>query len=425
MRTAPSSSAPAKSIRFAIDKDHYRRLEIEPGVTICHLYPTLVAWVGRTAPDNVNPRSHDEASLGGSVPKAIEQTIRDNPDDFYLANRGATVLAASVSFDPEKQFVEIVLTDHDGEAPRHGVADGGTTDAVIAKVQREIAEQCEVDFRDLTTEQIPPHLQRARVHLEVIVGLGDRERIERLVQGRNTSRQVKTWTMEDFKGSFDWIKEILGAESSEFKGKIGYEENAAAPVNILEVLSILTLFHPSFDAKSKAPTVAYSSKGRMDKRLTDPDTAQGYRALAPIIKDVLKLHDYVYANFQPKYREAVPNGRLGRLGKTNDRIFPNLPKTLPLTNTEVQYAVPNGVLYPLLASLRALVRFPSETNLNASWKTDPFEFFDKNGAELMDNLMSQLDTLQNNPQTMGKTKTVYIALHDRARLLLAENLSSN
>ena len=51
---------------------------------------------------------------------------------------------------------------------------------------------------------------------------------------------------------------------------------------------------------------------------------------------------------------------------------------------------------------------------------DPIRFFDKNGAELMENLISQLEVLQNNPQTMGKTKTVYTALHDRARLLVAE-----
>jgi hypothetical protein len=57
---------------------------------------------------------------------------------------------------------------------------------------------------------------------------------------------------------------------------------------------------------------------------------------------------------------------------------------------------------------------------------DPVVFFDKNGAELMENLISQLEVLQNNPQTMGKTKTVYIALHDRARLLIADaELASN
>ncbi len=192
-------------------------------------------------------------------------------------------------------------------------------------------------------------------------------------------------------------------------------------MNILEVLAILTLFHPMYDSKGKAPTVAYSSKGRMDKRLTDENAAPGYRALSKIVKDILELHDYVYANFHAKYREAVPGGRLGRRGKADDRVFPKSPKTLPLTGVEAQYQVPTGVLYPLLGSMRALVRFPKEgKESGTTWRMDPKEFFDKNGAELMENLISQLEVLQNNPQTMGKTKTVYTALHDRARLLVAD-----
>src|SRR5262249_39989458 len=106
----------AKSIRFSIDKEHCRRIEVEPGVMIYHLYPTLSAWVGREAPDDLNPRSHEDQALTGSVPKAIEQTLRECPEDFYLANRGETILAQSVSFNPDKQVIEIVLTDYSGDS---------------------------------------------------------------------------------------------------------------------------------------------------------------------------------------------------------------------------------------------------------------------------------------------------------------------
>jgi hypothetical protein len=254
------------------------------------------------------------------------------------------------------------------------------------------------------------------VHLEVIVGLEDRERIGRLVQGRNTSRQVKPWTIADFQGKFDWIKEVLEAES-DFKGKVGYEENAATAVNILEVLAILTLFHPIYDEKGKAPTVAYSSKGRMDKNLADEKTAPGYRALAPLLKDILRLHDHVYAGFSGKYDEARPGGRLGRWGKADNRLFPETNKPLPLTGSIAEHSVPTGVLYPLLASLRALIKYDGN---KATWRMNPFEFFDKYGQELVDNIFSQLEVFRNNPNTLGKSKTVYTALHDRARLLVAE-----
>ncbi|MFO0806986.1 MAG: AIPR family protein, partial [Gemmataceae bacterium] len=156
MSTAvPSNNS--KILRFAVDKDHYRRIEVESGVTICHLYPTLAAWIGRETPDDVNPRSHEDPALTGAVPKAIEQTLKDNPTDFYLANRGETILAQSVTFDPEHQRVEIVMTDHSGDDARHGVADGGTTDAVIARVQREAASAFNIDYRNLTHDQIPQY----------------------------------------------------------------------------------------------------------------------------------------------------------------------------------------------------------------------------------------------------------------------------
>jgi len=51
-------------------------------------------------------------------------------------------------------------------------------------------------------------------------------------------------------------------------------------------------------------------------------------------------------------------------------------------------------------------------------------FFEKYGAELVGTLIEQLDMLGGNPQTAGKKKPVYTALHDRARLLLSEEMSS-
>ena len=422
-----SAVTPQRSqiVKVSVDKEHFRRIQIEDGVTICHLYPTLAAWVGKEVREDVNPRSHDEDAIKGSVAKAIEQTIRDYPGDFYLANRGETILANSITYNPEKQEVEIGFTEDSGDSAVHGVADGATTDAVIARVQSEIAHPSAVNFRSLTPDQIPDFLRNARVHLEVVVGLTERERIARLVQGRNTSRQVKTWTIADFEGKFEWIKEVLEEEGSPFKGRIGYEENAGKDANILDVIAIMTLFHPAYNSKGTAPTVAYSSKGRMDKTLVDESRKEGYQLLKAVLRDILKLHDHVYAGFGQKYTETFPKGKLGRRGETGKRVFVKADDhRLPLTHRKATYIIPSGVLYPLLASLRALLRFPGEGEKGgATWIVDPCKFFDQNGAELMDNLISQLEVLQNNPQTMGKTKTVYTALHDRARLLVkdAEN----
>src|SRR5215813_2294298 len=82
--TSSFSTSQTKTIRFKLSKDYLRKLEIEPGIMVYHLYPTLDVWLGRELPDDVNPRSHEEEAMKGSVPKAIGETLKETPKDFYL-----------------------------------------------------------------------------------------------------------------------------------------------------------------------------------------------------------------------------------------------------------------------------------------------------------------------------------------------------
>lgn len=407
-----------------ISKEHVRHIEFYDGnerISVYHLYPTLADWVGKEAPDKINPRSHDEECLKTKVAEAIESTIVGSPDDFFLANRGETLLADSVRFRPELGFVEIILTDPDD---MHGLADGATTDAVIRKVQDAAAGG--KNFRALKPEEIPPYLKKARVHIEVVVGVTDRNRIGTLSRARNTSRQVKSWSMSDFDGAFDWIRDVLEREHGPFVGRVGYEENAGKEVTILDILSLLTLFHQEYDRKgenergNKAPTVAYSSKGQMDARLKNPEFQPGYIALAPIMEDILRLHDLIHAEFEGAYEEVHgPNHKLGRRVGVSSRKNDRKKEILPLTGAQVNYELPSGLIFPLLASLRVLVRYEKG---KAQWVRDPFEFFRAHRAELVDTLMDQVELLGGNPQTAGKKKAVYTTVHSKAKNLLADDL---
>jgi hypothetical protein len=412
-----SEQTPTRVIKFRIGKDHLRRFDFPNGedISIYHLYPTLADWYGKAIPDDINPRSHDLDMVQSSVARDIKNTIRNHPEDFFLANRGATVIAESLRFDPERCEVQITIADSD----LHGLADGATSDAVVESVQRDAAGNRA--FSDLVMEEIPEYLKRARFHVEVIVGLGNRDRIGILARGRNTSRQVKSWSLADFQGAFDWIQEILETPKSIFKGRIGYEENAGKAVNILDVISVMTLFSREWDdkgagVKRKAPTVAYSSKGRMDARLQDPNLGPYYRALAPILEDILKLHDYVYARFEDAYKAAMGGGKLGKRRGVESR--PANPIVLPLTGAKSNYDIPNGYIFPLLASFRPLIAYNAAEK--AEWKASPFKFFDDYGAELIQVLIEQIDNLGGNPQLAGKSRAVYTSLHDRAKLLVAE-----
>jgi len=401
-------------VAFPIDKECIRKFVLKDNgkdIVIYHLYPLLSDWQGKTLPDEVNPRSHDEQALKSGVAHKIERTILESPEDFYLANRGATILAQDLKYDPDKGVVELFATDE----MLHGIADGATTDAVIGKVQRDI--QSGEAKRESGESLGLDSLRRGRIHLEVILGLVSKERIDAMVEGRNTSRQVTPWSMSDFKGSFDWISDILEAPASQFRGKVGYEENAGKQITVLDILSLLTLFHSSYDEKRKAPTVAYSSKGRMDARLNDPKLLPGYKALAPLMQDILNLHDTVYVGFENAYKEAR-NGK-ARLGKREG--VEKKDHNLPLTGVLAHYVIPSGLTFPLLAALRALVGY--DKTGKAYWKADANRFFEKYGGELVATLIEQLEMLGGNPNTAGKKKPVYTALHDRARLLLSDEIN--
>jgi hypothetical protein len=421
-------------VRFHVGKDFIRSFGIPSAdgrrkpTQVLHLYPRLSEWVGRTMPDNVNPRSHDPECLKSPVAKKVEETIMQRPDDFYLANRGSTIIAESYEFDPKTGNIELLIADPENQ----GLADGATTDAVLAKVQtalaREIMEKKEGTYDELVKSggKIPETLQNGRIHLEVFIGLDDRNRIASLVDGRNTSRQVRGWSMADFRGEFEFIKDILEAKGSEFAGKIGYEENSSQDVSILDVLAIATLFHPEFDGKDangtdKAPVIAYANKGRMDARLTDENLKKGYKELSPLLIDILKLHDYVYANFEKAY-DAVfgPKARLGRRPGVKSRLM-DKPYELPLTGLKSNYEIPAGFVFPVVAALRALV---SRRAGNVYWKVDPFMFFDEYGKNLVAELMEQVDNVGGNPNVAGKRKQVYTAIHARARLDLNDELEA-
>jgi len=405
-------------LTLRLSKDHLRKIELsEPDgqYVIYRLMPSVEDWPAGKVPDGPNPRSHDEECLRSGVAKAIRSTLLNAPQDFQLANRGGCLLAEALKYDPDREQATIILTDLEV----HGMADGATSNKVIAEAQQEALETKDPEARAAILEA----LSRARFNVEVVVGLTDHDRIMSLVRGRNTSIQVRPWTLADFDHKFDWIKEIIDRAEGPFQDKVGWEENSGKEISVLDIISVMTLFHPIFDdvaeRRRRAPTVAFASKGTSDRRLVDETMAPGYRQLANVLEDLLGLHDHIYVNFEPtyeRYNKEVHN-RGSKLGKRSGAK--NSPITLPLTGRQSEYQIDKGLVFPLLASLRCLLKFDDGV---ASWRVDPNEFFEEFGPDLMGVLIEQYELCGRNPATTGKTKAVYAALHNQARLLLAESL---
>lgn len=404
-------------LRFPHSKDELRRITVKDGTgeyDVYRLAPVISHWPAADVPDEVNPRSHSEECLNSAVAKAIEDTLRKYPEDFWLSNRGGYILADRVKFDPNHSMVEITLTDPE----IHGIADGATTNTIIAKLQKEWKETKDVALGEA--------LANARFNLDVVVGLTDHERIEKLVQGRNRSVQVKEWSLADFKGHFDWLKDLIDRPEGPYASKIGWEENSGKAVTVLDLISYMTVFHPAYsdpaDRRRKAPTIAFSSKGTANGRLADPKLADGFRKLTPVIEDILYLHDYIYSNFDKAYERfnKEVHNKASKLGKR--RGFEPKTTILPLTGMESAYRIDKGIIFPLLSAFRALLDF---TGKKAKWITNPQKFFDDHGSDLMELLIDHYELARGNPATVGKTGLAYTGLYNEAWRLLQDSESDD
>jgi hypothetical protein len=388
--------------RFHLTQDHVRKFQdpANEAIAIHHAYIPVVEFKRELLPDDVNPRSHDEMS--GRVPKAIEGSVASNPEDFHLLNRGILILAQSCTYDNNTKMLEIRIDDPEVG----GIADGGTTDRVLARM----LDANVLKNQKKTAEEMIRSLKSAFVHVEVISGAFTNKLVA-LAGARNTSNQVKEFALDNLDHKFDWLKDVI--ENSPLAGRIRYRENDPEAVDIRTVLAILTMFHPKWDAEQKEPVVAYSGKGGILSYFRDDEWLPGYLQLKHVVVDILELFDYVHEHFQEQYiafNRAVKDSG-AKFGKRREV---GKGKVLQITNTEVSYSVPDGWLYPVVASLRMLLNFGDPKG--AGWKLDPFMYFNKYGYELVGDVMEQSANYGYNPQTVGKSRPVWAGLRGRVKL---------
>lgn len=392
--------------RFRVARENVRSFvdPLDPQVNIHHVYIPVAELKRELMPDDINPRSHDDPT--GRIPDAIEKSLIGNPREFHLLNRGELILAQTCKYDNHAQTLEVTIDSPD----EGGLADGATTDRVIARAERAALRR----NSEFTDEQVRDSLATAFVHLEVISG-DVRDKLVRLAGARNTSNQVKEFALENLGGAFDWLKALI--ESSPLKGRVRYRENDPEDVDIRTVLALLTMFHRKWNDDGKDPLVAYTSKGSILKYFRDPEWIDGYKELAGVAVQILQLYDFVHCEFSEQYqtynRETNDSG--SKFGKRREVVYKGGKLfNLPLTGSETKYLVPDGWLYPVLASFRMLLK--QTAGKPANWVTDPSDYFKSHGAELVGIVVEQSQALGYNPQAVGKSRPLWSNLRKTVEL---------
>ena len=376
------------------------------------LMPNLLDFPFGELPDSVNPRSHGKKCLKTGVAKAIRATLENDAPHFSDRNRGLTVLAdeSATAYDARREKMAVALTRTGGVKPLHGLVDGGTTNAVAMLFQQEMLE----------TEEGKALLRSGLVNIEILTGVTNLAEVADISEARNTSVQVKLVSLADLRGAFDWLKKHLStkypAAVDGNPGIIAYDENAQGLVNILDVLCILHLFHPAYCAGDEQPKESYTAKKEMTRKLEDGNIQSGFRSLLPVVFDILDMHDYVWATFGDMY-----GGRLGaRKGQGGKHCFEKYSsqRKLYFSDHLASYRMPRGVLFPVLSSMRCLLKFNKS---GASWTTEPHAFWDKYGSRIITSFFEQFKEpfCGSDANKYGKSVTSYSHLYS-----IAERLAS-
>lgn len=158
----------------------------------------------------------------------------------------------------------------------------------------------------------------------------------------------------------------------------------------------------------------------MTDRVKDENaTREGFEKLGTIIPEILELHDLIVSTLPDIYNKT--GGKLGAIGERGNQVFKKhrKPTSLVFSNYRETHKVPTGILYPLLASMRALVKYEDG---KAAWRVSPKMFWEKHSKTLVKKLFERfMEDKKQNPNSFGKTAANYSELYTAARLALLDN----
>lgn len=338
-------------------------------------------------PMGTNPR---EQKLTSSVATAITESLLSNDGCFHLKNRGVVISADSVTYNNKDKTATIVFSD----TLYHGNIDGGHTYKIA----------CE--HKNMNLDQY--------VQFEVMTGVEDI--IEALAEARNTSVQVDVKSMAELTAKFDPIKEAI--EGMPFFERVAFKQNQiyedpetgkkAKMIDAREIVAIVSMFNVTEFDRKHHPIQAYSSKAKMlDNYLTlyekDKDF---YRKYINVIPDMFDLYDAIESEFAQAYN-SNGNCKYGRKKYSGFKSGKVVAKSKFMLN-DLQYKIPDGLMYPTFAAFRSLIVFNCETD-KYEWKNgvSPIDCWEMCKQELTMKIMNFAFSIGDNPNAVGKDANIW------------------
>lgn len=357
-------------------------------VDIRHL-PDLTGW------RKINVR---DPKLTGAVPRAIRDSVKDNPELFMFMNRGIVLSVDEVSLDQKGSTVTLTMRD-----PKlHGLLDGGHTYNILLEERAALGNS---QF----------------VRVEILEGFKPEE-IPNLVNARNTSNQVRDQSLMNLREQFDKLKKAVA--STRYADAIAYkefevdEEGSPKPIDVREVIAILTVFDKDHFDERTHPINSYRSKAACLDHFKQH--AASYAKIYPLANDILELYDYIQLYLPDLYNKVrakggdVAGGKFGRLtgvttynGKARAQLL--------FIGKDSKYGVPGGFVYPILGAFRALLE---EKSGRYVWgkNVDPLKLLQGQLGETLADTIGNFALDARNPSKTGKSPLVWQACYQAGQV---------
>lgn len=402
---------------FTLPTDEYRALPI-PGypeaksgtcfVKVADIPPKIDDWM------TVNPRVPKRTAEGvvsGPVIKGIRTTLRDRPTRMVVMNQGVFLMVESAEFSKGRGGKgEVALTMTHPE--RHGLVNGGHTYAAI----RAEVEDMELMGDSDEAETRRKSLEHAYVKVHILQGI-DPALVPEIAEGLNTSKQVDDASLANLAKRFAPIQEVMKGRPG--ADEIGYTQNANKELYITEVVTILELFNGERfnDQNQRHPSSLYRySKKALDWFLDD---VEPMKLLIPKTHELLRLADEIKlrvpdacdANGYEYGRSKVGSKRAG------SDAHKNTP--LPFAAKKMDYSVPNGWLFPLLAAFRADLRWDLQKGV-CEWRVDPFDLLPSVINQIVGVCVQARKGERLESDELGMKDHIYSQCYDKIQLQLAK-----
>lgn len=374
------------------DVKSFRRLEDPNGRKekdkyVCYAH---VKNIPHNIPMGTNPR---DQKLSTNIAKGIHESLISNDGNFHLKNRGMVISAAAVRFDNKTSKLTMTFDNEE----EHGNIDGGHTYKII---QNAVYNK---DFDEEVGNKLQ-HIDQY-VFLEIMVDVEDM--IEDLAEARNKSAQVDDKSLAELQNKFEPIKDAIGGMP--FYNRIAFRQNqqlgpGIKMIDAREIVAIISMFDIQRYSYKAHPKQAYSSKKVMlDRYLENPDHFEKFSNIAT---DIFDLYDQIEIDFPEVYNDG--GGRYGNV-KFSGYQEGKVVKQSKFSDAPMYYAVPDGLIYPLLAAFRGLVKYKEDVG-KYEWKKDPMAVYDSLKIELVQKVMSFTKSLGNNPNAAGKDNNLWDVL---------------